>query len=123
MASANSCTNKGGTCTDWRYTTCNAGYERGICPGDNNQRCCLYCSPTCEANEDFYQGSAKYRLFKMSAFYVEPLVSNMMASALPVVVHVKMIQIIATVLGKVVFAEVVITDGAVLELSLSPTCK
>ena len=59
----------------------------------------------------------------MSAFYVEPLVSNMMASALPVVVHVKTIQIIATVLGKVVFAEVVITDGAVLELSLSPTCK
>ena len=55
LVQANQCTSKGGTCTDWRYTTCNAGYQRNICPGDGNQRCCLYCSPTCEANEDFYQ--------------------------------------------------------------------
>ncbi|CAG5113668.1 Oidioi.mRNA.OKI2018_I69.chr2.g7758.t1.cds [Oikopleura dioica] len=46
------CTSKGGTCTDYRYTTCYAGYERYICNGDSNRQCCLYCSPTCEAKEE-----------------------------------------------------------------------
>ena len=55
IAAANDCEDKGGKCTDWRYETCNAGYERYLCPGDNNQRCCLHCNPSCEANEEYYQ--------------------------------------------------------------------
>ncbi|CAG0889019.1 unnamed protein product [Cyprideis torosa] len=41
------CTAKGGTCTDYRYTKCTAGYERFLCDGDNNRRCCLPCDATC----------------------------------------------------------------------------
>ena len=32
------CTAKGGSCLDWRYYICTAGYETGLCNGDNNRR-------------------------------------------------------------------------------------
>ena len=74
---ANSCTNIGGRCTDWRYTNCpgyfslkrlnvfrstilsvwklhKAGYQQGLCPGDSNQRCCLNCNPSCQADEEYF---------------------------------------------------------------------
>ena len=52
VLSDSQCIEKGGTCTDYRYTTCAAGYERYICNGDSNRQCCLYCSPTCENKEE-----------------------------------------------------------------------
>lgn len=52
LSKAGKCEDKGGQCVDWRTETCYSGYEQYICPGDNNIRCCLYCSPSCEANEE-----------------------------------------------------------------------
>ena len=38
---------KEGVCVDWRYYTCTAGVETGLCPGDSNIRCCLNCDAAC----------------------------------------------------------------------------
>ncbi len=38
----------GGQCVDWRYYVCNAGVSTGLCRGDENVRCCLYCDQECE---------------------------------------------------------------------------
>ena len=31
-----------------------AGYQQGLCPGDSNQRCCLNCNPSCQADEEYF---------------------------------------------------------------------
>lgn len=38
-----------GTCTDFRFLTCTAGYTTGNCAGDFNRKCCMPCDATCEA--------------------------------------------------------------------------
>ena len=50
LAQDNACTTAGGVCVDWRYYTCTAGVETGLCPGDSNQRCCRNCDAACESN-------------------------------------------------------------------------
>ncbi|CAG5095182.1 Oidioi.mRNA.OKI2018_I69.XSR.g14067.t1.cds [Oikopleura dioica] len=46
------CTSIGGTCTDYRYLTCIAGYATGKCNGDNNRKCCLPCDTSCQLKEE-----------------------------------------------------------------------
>jgi len=53
-ASNRACTNKGGTCLDYRYYICTAGYETGLCDGDSNVKCCMDCDSTCVSNEQYY---------------------------------------------------------------------
>ncbi|XP_019648044.1 PREDICTED: peptidoglycan-recognition protein SC2-like isoform X2 [Branchiostoma belcheri] len=48
------CAALGGTCTDYRYTTCKAGYVTNKCAGDTYRRCCLNCDATCQALESSY---------------------------------------------------------------------
>ena len=40
-----------GTCNDFRFLTCTAGYTTGNCAGDSNRQCCMPCDATCEATE------------------------------------------------------------------------
>lgn len=42
------CTSQGGTCLNWLYYKCTAGYETGLCSGDSNNRCCLPCDSSCK---------------------------------------------------------------------------
>ncbi|XP_035689900.1 peptidoglycan-recognition protein SC2-like [Branchiostoma floridae] len=51
------CAALGGTCTDYRYTTCKAGYVTSKCAGDANRRCCLNCDATCVALDASYASS------------------------------------------------------------------
>jgi len=51
------CTSIGGTCKDWRYNPCTAGYSTGLCSGDNNNRCCLNCDQTCQNDEAQWSAS------------------------------------------------------------------
>jgi len=41
-----------GDCLDWRYYKCTAGYESGLCSGDNNRKCCNNCNATCKRQEE-----------------------------------------------------------------------
>ena len=34
--------------------TLKAGYQQGLCPGDSNQRCCLNCNSSCQADEEYF---------------------------------------------------------------------
>ncbi|CAK8673884.1 unnamed protein product [Clavelina lepadiformis] len=49
-----SCTLQGGTCLDYRYYFCTAGFEQGLCDGDSNRKCCLECDQTCLSEENQY---------------------------------------------------------------------
>ncbi|XP_078493975.1 lysozyme g [Ciona intestinalis] len=53
-ASDLACTRNGGTCLDYRYYLCTAGYEQGLCDGDSNRRCCQDCDNTCLSTENGY---------------------------------------------------------------------
>ncbi len=45
---AQDCEDIGGQCLDWEDYICHAGWETGLCPGDENIRCCLSCDTECE---------------------------------------------------------------------------
>ena len=45
---AQDCEDLGGQCLDWEDYICHAGWETGLCPGDENIRCCLSCDAECE---------------------------------------------------------------------------
>jgi len=53
-SSDRSCTNKGGTCLDYRYYKCTAGYVDGLCDGDSNRKCCQDCDDDCLDDEEYY---------------------------------------------------------------------
>ncbi|KAI8520535.1 hypothetical protein Bbelb_002890 [Branchiostoma belcheri] len=54
VSADSACDNIGGTCLDWRYYKCTAGYEIGLCSGDSNRRCCNRCGSGCISDEDYW---------------------------------------------------------------------
>ncbi|XP_078619834.1 uncharacterized protein LOC144886898 [Branchiostoma floridae x Branchiostoma japonicum] len=48
------CNAMSGTCLDWRYYKCTAGYEVGLCSGDSNRRCCKQCTSSCISDQDYW---------------------------------------------------------------------
>ena len=48
------CTRIGGTCLNWDYYICTAGWETGLCDGQSNRRCCKPCDRSCQNTENSY---------------------------------------------------------------------
>jgi len=52
------CTRIGGTCLNWDYYLCTAGWETGLCSGASNIRCCKPCDRSCQNLENSYNDKA-----------------------------------------------------------------
>ena len=52
------CTRIGGTCLNWDYYYCTAGWETGLCNGESNIRCCKPCDRACQNLEQSYNDRA-----------------------------------------------------------------
>ena len=52
------CTRIGGTCLNWDYYLCTAGWETGLCSGASNIRCCKPCDRNCQNTENSYNDKA-----------------------------------------------------------------
>lgn len=48
------CDRIGGTCLNWDYYLCTAGWETGLCSGANNIKCCNNCDRSCQNTEAGY---------------------------------------------------------------------
>merc|ERR1712133_114730 len=52
------CTRIGGTCLNWDYYLCTAGWETGLCSGASSIRCCKPCDRSCQNLENSYNDKA-----------------------------------------------------------------
>merc|ERR1711953_1105764 len=48
------CDRIGGSCLNWDYYLCTAGWETGLCSGPNNIKCCNECNQACVNQENRY---------------------------------------------------------------------
>ena len=52
------CDRIGGSCLNWDYYLCTAGWETGLCSGPNNIKCCKECNQACVNQENRYNDKA-----------------------------------------------------------------
>ena len=57
-SSVNDCQRIGGTCLNWDYYYCPAGWETDYCDVESNIRCCKPCDRTCQHLESTYNDRA-----------------------------------------------------------------